>query len=245
MIAPRDTGKWAQSVAESTGLKLTTLGRSAQGRRIIALGSDGRQPETVVITGRQHPPELTGALALRYFVERLTSGDDLSRRFRHRFGLLVVPMMNPDGVAEGLWRHDTAGTDLNRDWGPFQRPETRLMRDALEAPVNAGAPPALLVDFHSTWRDVLYTQPDDAPGTRAELPGTWHQAINDRLDEPDIQRSDDRNPGRPTLKTWAHETFQIPGITFEIGDETAEARIRTLAVIAAEELMTLLLGHHV
>ena len=188
------------------------------------------------MTGRQHPPEVTGALALRAFVERLAADDSLAERFRDEYGLFVVPLLNPDGVVRGNWRYDAAGTDLNRDWGPFARPETRLVRDALTE-----RDPVLVLDFHSTTRDVLYTPVDEAPLTRAWFPAAWHAAINRRLEGPPLARGAAHNPGNPTLKSWAAEALRVPGITFELGDATDAQRIETLAAIAAEEAMKLLL----
>lgn len=242
VITLEDDRAWAQALADETALEMRTLGRSAEGREIVALASTGEQGQTLVITGRQHPPELTGAYALRDFVNRLMEDDALAARFRAQYGLLIIPMLNPDGVAHGNWRHDTAGTDLNRDWGPFARPETRLVKTALEELAAEGAPPAMVLDFHSTWRDVLYTQPDDAPGARAEFPGRWHAAINARRQAEDIERSADHNPGKPTLKSWAHEVYGVPAITYEMGDATPRNVIRDTARIAAEEMMRLMLA---
>ena len=39
--------------------------------------------------------------------------------------VIVYPLMNPDGVDEGHWRHNTGGIDLNRDWAHYNQPETR------------------------------------------------------------------------------------------------------------------------
>ncbi len=242
VITLEDDRAWAEALADDTALEMQTLGRSAEGREIIALASGGDQNETLVITGRQHPPELTGAYALRDFVGRLMENDALAERFRGRYGLLIAPMLNPDGVAHGNWRHDTAGTDLNRDWGPFARPETQRVLDRLTALNEAGKPPALVLDFHSTWRDVLYTQPDDAPGARADFQGRWHAAINARRQAEDIERSAGYNSGKPTLKSWAHEAYGVPAITYEMGDATPRETIRATARIAAEEMMRLLLA---
>ncbi len=40
----------------------------------------------------------------------------------HNF--LILPLLNPDGMALGHWRHNLGSVDLNRDWGIFGQPET-------------------------------------------------------------------------------------------------------------------------
>ena len=42
---------------------------------------------------------------------------------------MVFPLMNPDGVDLGHWRHNAGGIDLNRDWALYRQPETRLVAD--------------------------------------------------------------------------------------------------------------------
>lgn len=237
-----DESAWARKVAAATRLELDVLGDSAEGRPIPVLTGGEAEVGTLVIIGRQHPPEVTGAYALHAFVERLLADEPLAARFRERFALVIVPMLNPDGVARGHWRLDTAGIDLNRDWGPFERPETRLVRHLLGELFASGAAPVLVLDFHSTTRDVLYTQPDDADGERAWFPRAWHEAINARLEGPSVARNAAHNPGKPTLKSWVQHAHGIPGITFEIGDATPRPRIEALGRIAAEEAMCLLLA---
>lgn len=241
LITPEHERAWMERLAAATAFATAPLGRSAEGRDIVSLASLPGSAGTVVITGRQHPPEVTGAQALHAFVERLAKDDPLARNFRRRFGVFVVPLLNPDGVVHGHWRHDSAGTDLNRDWGPFRRPETRALRDAMAELARSDHPPILVLDFHSTWRDVLYTQPDTAAGPRAGFPGAWHRAINARLEGSGLERTAGHNPGKPTLKTWAHQTYRVPAITVELGDRTALPRIHRTAAIAAEEMMRLLL----
>lgn len=236
ILAPADARAWVQEVAAATSLEDGVLGLSAESRPILSLAGGTALSGTLVVTGRQHPPEVTGAFALRAFVARLAADDPLAERFRAEYGVFVVPMLNPDGVARGHWRFDASFADLNRDWGPFERPETRLVRDTL-----ADLSPVLILDFHSTTRDVLYTPPDDADIARAGFPGAWHAAINARLDGAPLARGAAHNPGNPTLKSWAPTVYGIPAITFEVGDETPRERIDAMARIAAEEAMRLLL----
>jgi hypothetical protein len=56
----------------------------------------------------------------------------------------VVPDLNPDGRAAGT-RANAAGADLNRDFGRFSQPETRIAR-------------ALIRQIHP-WLSVWYHQP--------------------------------------------------------------------------------------
>ena len=109
---------------------LMEIGRSVEGRPIRALHVNPEAPRHVLVLGRQHPPEVTGALALIPFVERLLAkridacaqAEPTCALFEQH-GFMVAPNLNPDGVARGHWRHNLGGVDLNRDWGAFTQPE--------------------------------------------------------------------------------------------------------------------------
>ncbi len=242
LIGADDYVAWLQkALLIAPDMTEVTIGRSEERRAIEGLRSRKRGREAVVLIGRQHPPETTGAVAFFVFAERMLADDPLAKRFRKRFGLLIIPMLNPDGVAHGQWRHNSRGVDINRDWGPFTQVETRAARDAIAN--FAGEKPgrlALFLDFHSTWRDVLYTQPDEAVGSRAWFACAWRSQIEKQLGSAP-ERSDSHNPALPTSKSWAHETYAVPAITFELGDTTPTENIHALARTAAETAMILLL----
>lgn len=61
---------------------------------------------------------------------------ELAMEFRKHFVIKAFPMLNPDGVVNGHWRHNAMGVDLNRDWQNFNQPETRAVRDALSPLVD-------------------------------------------------------------------------------------------------------------
>src|SRR3546814_5882297 len=98
---------------------------------MLALGNPDAR-EVLLVLGRQHPPETTGTQALMGFVDELAADSLLARDFRERTLVIVLPLLNPDGVVEGNWRGNINGQDLNRDWGPFTQSETRAARDLLE-----------------------------------------------------------------------------------------------------------------
>jgi len=226
------------------GVEVARLGKSLQGRPIDLLRTDPGQPRpaTLVVIGRQHPAEVTGAQALEPFVETLLDDSELSRRFRSTFRVVVVPMLNPDGVEAGHWRLNAGGQDINRDWGPFTQPETRLMRDLL-ASID-GDPQgrlAALVDFHSTREDVFYTQRDEDPIRPAGFYGHWLGLLQERMPGYAVKRSPGHQAGLPTAKTWVYETYGVPAVTFEIGDDTPTGLSTRLAVEAARAMMETLL----
>ncbi len=244
IIAPSTYDHWLTESARHPDAVRATLGKSAEGRIIeqLTITSAAAAPrEQVVLIGRQHPPEITGALAMFAFVDTILSDDPVAKAYRARFSTIVVPMLNPDGVVRGHWRHGTGGLDLNRDWGPFTQPETQLMQKLL---ADIDADPArklrLLLDFHSTQKDVVYTLPDakitDPPGFAAG----WLARYQDRMPGYKVERDSSHNPGLPTAKSWVYEAYRVPTATFELGDETDRklvVRIGKQAALAMMETM--------
>ena len=70
MLVNDDYEQWMRSLAAHPEVGSRTLGRSIQGRPIQALITE-QKPEVVYLFGRQHPPEITGGLAMQSFVDAL------------------------------------------------------------------------------------------------------------------------------------------------------------------------------
>ena len=119
------------------------------GRPDASLGNTSSKRMMLVIS-RQHPPEVTGYFAMQAFIEKLIDGSEASSAFRRDWGIYVVPLMNPDGVDEGHWRHNQGGIDLNRDWQDFNQPETQAVRNFLSPDCRDRRPFYFGIDFHST-----------------------------------------------------------------------------------------------
>jgi murein tripeptide amidase MpaA len=232
---------WMQAQAAKPFINISQIGASIEGRPISMISTKASvdQPKTVMLVGRQHPPEVTGALAMVSFTDEVLGGSELARAFRERFDLYVIPNLNPDGVEHGHWRHNMAGIDLNRDWGPFTQPETQ----AAQSVVNEIDPAsmALFLDFHSTQKNVFYTQPVGADGTEYGFTAEWLSRARAKLPNYTFDRQGAHNVDLPTSKTYVFETFGIPAITYELGDETDRTEIAETARIFAQEMMTLLL----
>lgn len=193
-------------------------------------------PETnkhLLFLGRAHPPEVPGAIAMRAFLndlsdtrlEECSSGMSPICGFFARYNLVLVPFLNPDGVVHGHWRHNAGGLDLNRDWGNFSQPETSAVRGFLDE-LDVSSNLRLMLDFHSTKRDVLYIQQQSDPMDPENF-------ISDWLDLVSVQAVDQNENGYPagfepaereltdlgTSKNYFYRTYGIPSITFETGDD--------------------------
>lgn len=245
ILPPSAYAEWLGGFAGQPFAQRSVLGQSAEGRDIEIMrvaAPEHTQRETVVLVGRQHPPEVSGALAMMSFVDTVMGDSDLAKAYRARFETLIVPMLNPDGVVRGHWRHNTGGVDLNRDWGPFTQPETALMGDLL---AQVAADPArklrVLIDFHSTGEDVFYTIPDELQTDPAFFTRNWLDLYQDRMPGYFVNREARHDPGRPISKAYAFDTYGVPGITFEIGDETDRALIERIGRESAYAMMVTML----
>lgn len=244
LLTSTDFEAWTRDLADRPYVSRTVLGTSRQGRPLHQLTiTEAEQPtDYVLIISRQHPPEVTGSIAVMTFLETLAADTDLARRFRERFAVLAVPLVNPDGVDNGHWRHNTGGVDLNRDWLDFNQPETRQVQEAfLELREDPATTVYFAADFHSTQQDVFYTLDRSLAAFPEGFVDRWLDAIRTRL--PDYYVNDEPfGLGSPVSKNWFYETFGATAITYEVGDENDRGRVREVSRTGAEALMELLLA---
>jgi hypothetical protein len=235
LITPAIYDAWGQMIAGSTGFSPEVLGYSKSGLPIHVFDTNEDGRELLLLVGRQHPPEVSGAFAFFAFAETILGSSDLATRFRERFRVAAIPLLNPDGVVSGNWRHNLDHTDLNRDWGLFKQPETVLIRDMLERFDTEGSKIRMFIDFHSTRENTFYTQHDETrpPGFTAR----WLAKAATRIEDYpfDIGNAPSKSPY--VAKNYMYSRYGIPAITFEAGDETDRQAVRDAARIFAEELM--------
>ena len=203
-------------------LQRQQIGESAQGRPLWMFETRPESGEAILLVGRQHPPEVSGAIAMQHFVERMLEIDP-------DINVVVVPLLNPDGVDLGHWRHNATDTamDLNRDWGPFTQPETLAIRGLIE---QMAARHRLLgfLDFHSTYRNLFYTQTEGDVIYPAAFDERWLQRA-EQAGVYEFSHESRHNTGLPTGKGYMFTRYSIPAITYEVGDETDRAQIRASA----------------
>lgn len=229
------------SLSSMEGAKRVRLGNSIDGHPIDAAHfGDRNAPELIVLLGRQHPPEVTGAYAFEPFAEQLFAQVASDPAMAARFQILAVPLLNPDGVVRGNWRANMGAIDLNRDWGKFTQPETAAVKSWLED-LPASVKPVLMIDFHSTQNNLFYVQGDEADETQQAFLTSWLGGKESRFaDYPFTLERRNANPGSGTAKNWFYETYNIPSYTYEVGDQADEAAARSAARQLARDLAEVL-----
>lgn len=242
IVGPGAYDAWSRELADETAARRTELGRSFAGRPIMMLDHATRSLDVVLLTGRQHPPEVSGAYAFFAFAETLFSDTALARRFRERFHVVAIPLLNPDGVAAGHWRHGFGAVDLNRDWGPFTQPETRLVAALLDRVDADGGTVRAFIDFHSTHGNLFYTQADEDATDPPGFTSRWLEDAGGRL--PDYEFTNEKRPTSETAngKNYMYKRYGVPSLTYEVGDETGRYTADAAARVFAETFMRHLLG---
>jgi hypothetical protein len=236
---------WLDSLSSAPGTQISTVGKSTLGKPLqrLTINETGLElAPAIIITGRQHPPEVTGSIGQRLFIETILSDHPIAREFRQRFQVLAYPLMNRDGVDAGHWRHNAGGVDLNRDWGPFNQPENSAVRDDLLNWKSRGLEVWYTLDFHSTSYDVFYTINKDIPVKIPGLTDRWLMGITNRIPDYTI-REEPSGVAAPIAKNWFYKTFdQADGVTYEVGDAIPRDRIYEVVQAAALSLMEQLLS---
>lgn len=242
LIADGFYADWLNELADKPHVQTELLGRSVLGRPLhVARTAD--RPEVVFLIGRQHPPEVSGALAMRSFVDTVLSDTELARNFRARYTVIVIPLINPDGVALGHWRHNVNGTDLNRDWGPFTQPETQSAARLIESIEAAGMRPALMLDFHSTRASLFYTQLPEETSWSIDFATVWFERFRARRPTFEFKHDARARSSQPNTKNFFFDRYRIPAFTYEIGDEENRQTILDTTPVFAEEMMRLMLEY--
>ncbi len=244
MITNQDYDDWGNKVANKTFVEKYTVTSSVLNKPIYALDAVQNKDakKWLVVLGRMHPPELTGAMAFFPFAETLLNNSKLAKQFRDKFNIFIVPNINPDGVDAGHWRHNVNGIDLNRDWINFSQPEVKGVHKRIQQLVTSGGEMAMAVDFHSTNRDVFYVMPTDYDIAHPMMVEEWMKQLDKSLDvDFTVTPEPGTSPGRGVFKQYFADEYKVHAITYEMGDNTNRQVIDTVAKKAAETLMATML----
>ena len=93
---------------------------------------------------------------MKSFIETIAGDTELAQAFRKKFKVFNVPLMNPDGVDNGHWRHNMGGNRSEQGLAIVNQPETKAVKMFLEEKTSEGMEFVFASDFHSTWQDIYY-----------------------------------------------------------------------------------------
>ena len=205
----------------------------------IYKGSPKNKPVLVLIT-RQHPPEVTGYFAFQAFLSTILEENKLTSSFLDHYRILAFPLMNPDGVDLGHWRHNAGGVDTNRDWSFYHQPEIKTTVDYITQVLKKNNSKLVLgLDFHSTWYDVFYTNKERKSTAFPEFLPKWFSALEQNIPNYKVNEKSS-NSTKPVSKGWFLYGHNAVGVTYEIGDDTPRDRIQLIGMESAKAMMRIL-----
>lgn len=250
IVTSNDTYNWIYTLLQGKTefVRYSVVGKSVQGRKLPVLdiyrGLKKDKPIIVLLT-RQHPPEVTGFFAFQEFLKTVVNKSKLSNDFLEKYRVLAFPILNPDGVDLGHWRHNANGVDLNRDWSMYNQQEVRKVVSYIEKVSKKDNGKIILgLDFHSTWHDVFYTNKERANTTMPNFIDDWFAMLEKDIRNYKVNEAAG-NSKKPVSKGWLLRAKKAVGITYEIGDATPKGRIKEIGRVTAEDMMKLLLKYNI
>ncbi|MBI4326410.1 MAG: hypothetical protein HY674_14270 [Chloroflexi bacterium] len=175
---PRRLQHLLGQVDQTPHARIEVIGKTVQGRELqLVTVTDFERPDaakkTVWLQARQHAWEAGTSYVMEGALLFITSDDLLARRLRGKVVFLFLPMMDPDGCANGKVRFNAHGYDVNRHWNEvdlrrkefLQRmPEIWYVKKALLGCVDSGRKIDLMLNLHNTESaEFMDTQADDEP----------------------------------------------------------------------------------
>jgi len=153
-----DMQEYLTSVSSSQYVTKTTLGLSTEGRNVDYIKLTNHLiPDTdkkhVFISSRQHAAELTASHMIRGMVDFLISENATAQIIRDTIVFHIAPMLNTDGVYDGLNRVDIDGTNQNRGWNSNISAEVNVVRDILDE-IDDTYGVDVFLDWHSQMNDL-------------------------------------------------------------------------------------------
>ncbi|QMV67863.1 redoxin domain-containing protein [Sphingobacterium paramultivorum] len=231
---------WIEQVSPAVQLEKKEVGKTALGKPVnVYVAGNPQSKKTIAVLGRQHPPEITGHYAYASFVEYLLGNSEDAKRFREKYRIYLIPIVNPDGVDLGHWRTNANGVDLNRDWAEFNQPETIALRDYFKQEIEKqGRELYFAIDFHSTGSDIYYTVDPALPSRFPGFVSNWISTVKQAIPgyEPLVKPL---YLGGPTFTAYSYlyKTYHAEALVYEIGDNTDADFIQRKARISAQKLI--------
>jgi hypothetical protein len=112
---------------------------------LITIREEPSRPKRqITVTARVHPGETVGSFMCEGFLHFAVSKAQEAVSLRRQFDIVVIPMLNPDGVVAGNNRTSLAGVDLNRKW----KEPLRDLYPSIAAAKQISSQSSAFIDLH-------------------------------------------------------------------------------------------------
>lgn len=203
---------------ERPGTQLEHIGHSGEGRNLWLIRITDHQKtakKPFMITARMHAYESGGSYMMEGMVDYLLSDSPWAAAARRDWEFCIVPMVNPDGVCNGLGKLTTpSGTDLQWALPTADDPAHRALMQTVD-----NVAPAYVVGLHN-W------QAKDIDGAIGMDPVRWERlqdflppigAFAKRWFWRGLPETSTLPDGRQTLRQYCRERFGALTVAFECG----------------------------
>lgn len=165
-----------KELGASQHARVEVIGKTVQRRDLhLVTVTNFQAPDegkkTVWLIARQHAWETGTSFVMEGALRFVTSNEPDAARLRDRVVFQFVPMMDPDGCANGKVRFNANGYDVNRHWDEVdlrrkefleRMPEIWYVKKAIYGCVDSGRRINLLLNLHNTESaEYLETESDD------------------------------------------------------------------------------------
>lgn len=177
-----------------------------------------REPKKplLVIAARHHPGESNASFAMEGFMETLIGDSSYAKRLLKNFSVLMLPMMNVDGVICGYYRPTLVGYDMNRSWvypDRIRNPVEHAVIALLDK-LTRSRPLVFLLDYHGhtaqcnaftygVWNDSVVLN---------EYEGLFPRLMSHHVSVFDESGGNSMTPETytRTMRVALHQRYQIP-----------------------------------
>ena len=206
-------------------VRVEAIGKTVQGRDLhLVTVANFEKPgaRTVWLQARQHAWETGTSYVMEGALRFITSDDPKARALRDKVVFKFIPMMDPDGCANGKVRFNANGYDVNRHWDEvnlwrkefLQRmPEIWYVKKAIFACMELDRKIDLMLNMHNTeTAEYIDSQIDHEPTQK--LMQRFFDALVERTSfDPSRKLRFNDTPGNTT--NWLWKERRVPVLLME------------------------------
>jgi hypothetical protein len=202
--------------------RVEVIGKTVQGRDLALVTlTETALPDTnkkvFWLVARQHAWETGTSFVAEGLLRFLTSDEPEARKLRDQALWRIVPMMDPDGCANGKVRFNANGYDLNRHWNEVDLRDKRFLQDmpeiwyvkkAIFAALKAGERVDLMLCLHNTETGEFIEAQADEPAAQRRVQRLFDRLVRVSSFDPSAPPGLARGPDSTLNSLW--QEWRVP-----------------------------------